>query len=174
MTARTIPGDLGRVGLAGRLRGRPVVIGVIGLVILGVLMVAGVTMGSTQIGPIDTLAVLLDRLTGLDLGRTWTPATETIVWELRLPRVLTAVVVGAGLAIAGATFQGIVRNPLADPYVLGTSSGAALGAAIGIMLPVGFVALPLRAAALLAFIGAIRAALLLLRIARRGRAGRLT
>ena len=73
---------------------------------------------------------------GLDLGRTWTPATETIVWELRMPRVLTAMVVGAALAVAGATFQGLIRNPLADPYVLGTASGAALGAAIAVVLPI--------------------------------------
>ncbi len=56
--------------------------------------------------------------------------------ELRLPRVLTAMVVGAGLAVAGATFQGLLRNPLADPYVLGTASGAAFGAALAVILPV--------------------------------------
>jgi iron complex transport system permease protein len=91
-----------------------------------------------------------------------------------LPRVLTAVVVGAGLAIAGATFQGIVRNPLADPYVLGTSSGAALGAAIGILLPVTFVALQLGIVNVLAFVGAIAAALLVFRVGGGGRAGGMT
>ena len=55
--------------------------------------------------------------------------------DLRLPRVLTAMVVGTGLAVAGATFQGLLRNPLADPYVLGTASGAALGAAIAVADP---------------------------------------
>ena len=49
--------------------------------------------------------------------------TEAIVWDLRLPRVLTAMLIGCGLAVAGATFQGLLRNPLADPYVLGTASG---------------------------------------------------
>ena len=52
---------------------------------------------------------------------TWTPAAETIVIDLRLPRVLMAMLVGVGLAVAGATFQGLLRNPLADPYVLGTA-----------------------------------------------------
>ena len=61
------------------------------------------------------------------------------MWDLRVPRVLTAMVVGAGLAVAGATFQGLLRNPLADPYVLGTASGAALGAAIAVLLPVQLV-----------------------------------
>src|SRR6478752_7311806 len=119
MTAWTIPGSLRWATLAGRIRGRTAVIALIGLAVLAVLMIVGVSVGSTQIGPADTLGVIVYRLTGLDLCLTWTQATETIVWELRLPRVLTAAVVGAGLAIAGATFQGIVRNPLADPYVLG-------------------------------------------------------
>ena len=57
------------------------------------------------------------------------------MWDLRVPRVLTAMLVGAGLAVAGATLQGVVRNPLADPYILGTASGAALGAAIGVLVP---------------------------------------
>ena len=174
MTARSIEGDLGRTGLAGWLRGRPAVIAVAGLVILGILVVAGVTMGTTQIGPADTLGVIVQRLFGLDLGGRWTEATETIVWELRLPRVLTAVIVGAGLAVAGATFQGIVRNPLADPYVLGTSSGAALGAAIGILLPVGLVAFQLGVVNALAFIGAMAAALLVFRLGGAGGAGGMT
>ncbi|MEP6638470.1 MAG: iron ABC transporter permease, partial [Chloroflexota bacterium] len=75
---------------------------------------------------------------------------------------------------AGATFQGIVRNPLADPYVLGTSSGAALGAAIGILLPVGFVALQLGIVNLLAFVGAIAAAMLVFRLGGAGGSGGMT
>src|SRR5690242_8601809 len=93
MTARTISADLRR---AGRIRGRTALIGAIGLGLLAVLLVAGVTIGSTQIGPADTIGVIVSRLTGVHIGGTWTPATETIVWELRLPRVLTAAVVGAG------------------------------------------------------------------------------
>src|SRR5690606_14123314 len=55
---------------------------------------------------------------------------ELIIWNIRLPRVLLALCVGAALALAGAAFQGILRNPLADPYTIGVSSGAALGAVI--------------------------------------------
>ena len=109
---------------------------------------------------------------GSTSAATWSAATETIVWELRLPRVLTAAVVGAGLAVAGATFQGIVRNPLADPYVLGTSSGAALGAAIAIILPVGFAVFQFGLVNVLAFIGAVAASLLVFRLRRSRRAGR--
>ena len=103
------------------------------------LLVVAWRLGSVRIGPADSIGVILWRTFGIDLGRTWTPATETIVWDLRMPRVLTAMLVGAGLAVAGATFQGLIRNPLADPYVLGTASGAALGAAIGVVMPVHFV-----------------------------------
>ena len=103
---------------------------VVALAVVGALLVtlvAGVGLGTVESGRPDTLAVILSRAFGLDIGVAYADATETIVWELRLPRVLTAMVVGAGLAVAGATFQGLLRNPLADPYVLGTASGAALG-----------------------------------------------
>ncbi|MEO8438170.1 MAG: iron ABC transporter permease [Chloroflexota bacterium] len=171
---RAVSGDLAPAGLAARVRGRPAVVAAVGLVILAVTMTVAVGLGTVRIGPIDTIGVILHRILGIDLGGSWTAATETIVWELRLPRVLTAAIVGAGLAVAGATFQGIVRNPLADPYVLGTSSGAALGAAIGILLPVGFVALQLGIVNVLAFVGAIAAALLVFRLGGAGGAGGMT
>ena len=127
------------VGFAGRLRGRPGIVAGVVLVALALTMVVGVGLGSVRIGPADSIGVILWRTFGLDLGRTWTPATETIIWDLRMPRVLTAMLVGAALAVAGATFQGLIRNPLADPYVLGTASGAALGAAIAVVLPIQIV-----------------------------------
>jgi iron complex transport system permease protein len=71
--------------------------------------------------------------------------------------VLTAAVVGGGLAVAGATFQGLLRNPLADPYVLGSASGAALGAAIAVLIPVQVAVLQLGLLNLLAFAGALGA-----------------
>ena len=92
--------------------------------------------------------------------------------ELRLPRVLTALIVGFGLAVAGTTFQGLLRNPLADPYVLGTASGAALGAAIGVLIPVQVAFLGLGLVNLLAFVGALLAVALVLRLAGGRRASR--
>jgi iron complex transport system permease protein len=65
------------------------------------------------------------------------PLASVIVWELRLPRMLLAVIAGAALAMPGATTQSILRNPLATPYTLGVSAGASLGAAIGIILGAG-------------------------------------
>jgi iron complex transport system permease protein len=174
MATRTIPTELRPVGLAGRIRGRPGTIALLALGLLGLALLAGVTVGSTQITPGDTVGVILHRLFGLDLGGRWTAATETIVWELRLPRALTAALVGAGLAVAGATFQGIVRNPLADPYVLGTSSGAALGAALAILLPVGLTVFQFGLVNVWAFVGALAAALLVFRLGGAGGAGGMT
>ena len=68
---------------------------------------------------------------------TWDPSEDAIIWLIRLPRVLLAVVVGAGLAIAGVALQAMVRNVLAEPYLLGVTSGATTGAALAIAFGVG-------------------------------------
>jgi iron complex transport system permease protein len=144
------------------------------LATLAVALVAGVAAGSVFVPPGDTVAILAYRLFGLDLGVTWTQAQETIVFDLRLPRVLTAMTVGMGLAVAGATFQGVLRNPLADPYVLGTASGAALGAAIAVILPVRTLILEFGLLHGLAFLGALGAVWLVYRLSRVGGHGQMT
>lgn len=153
---------------------RPAVLAGIGVVGLLVVLVAGVAAGSVFVPPGDTLAILAHRLLGLDLGIPWTRAEETIVFDLRLPRVLTAMTVGTGLAVAGATFQGVLRNPLADPYVLGTASGAALGAAVAVILPVRAVVLEFGLLHGLAFAGALVAVWLVYRLSRVGGHGQMT
>ena len=155
-------------------RRRPVVLGLAGLAALVLALVAGVGLGTVPVVPGETLGILASRLLRLDVAPTWTPATETIVWELRLPRVLTAMVVGAGLAVAGATFQGLLRNPLADPYVLGTASGAALGAAIAVLIPVRALVLEFGLLHGLAFVGALAAVLVVYRLSRIGGMAPLT
>ncbi|AYF30014.1 hypothetical protein CSH63_21615 [Micromonospora tulbaghiae] len=94
-----------------------------------------VSVGSGQVPvPVGTVAdVLLHRLTGWG-EITWDVTAEDIVVNLRLPRVLLAVIVGAGLAVAGTLVQAIARNPLADPYLLGVSQGASVGAVAVIVL----------------------------------------
>ena len=67
------------------------------------------------------------------IARSWPPEQETILLVVRLPRVVAAALVGAALATAGALFQGLLRNPLADPYVVGTSGGAAIGAVVAML-----------------------------------------
>jgi iron complex transport system permease protein len=154
------------------LRRRPVLLGLAGLGLLAVAIVAGIALGTVSISATDTVAILAHRLLGWPVAETWPQTSETIVMELRLPRVLTALVVGTGLAVAGVTFQGLLRNPLADPYVLGTASGAALGAAIGVLIPIQVAVLGLGLVNILAFVGALLAVLLVHRIA--GGGGRAT
>jgi iron complex transport system permease protein len=122
-------------GVLEALRRRPLVLGLVGLSLLLAAIVAGVALGTVSIPPAETIAILAHQL-GWGADASWAQSSETIVVTLRLPRVLTALVVGLGLSVAGVTFQGLLRNPLADPYVLGTASGAALGAAIGVLLPI--------------------------------------
>ena len=112
-----------------------IVLGGGGLLLLAVL-VAGVGLGSVGVAPDDVAGILAHRLLGLNLGQTWSNEAETIVFVLRLPRVLTAMLVGAGLACAGVVFQALLRNPMADPYIIGTAAGASLGAIAGILAPV--------------------------------------
>jgi iron complex transport system permease protein len=153
---------------------RPLALAAGGIGALLLVLVAGVAAGSVYVPPADTIAILAHRLFGLDLGIAWTPAQETIVFDLRLPRVLTALTVGTGLAVAGAAFQGVLRNPLADPYVLGTASGAALGAAIAVILPVRAVILEFGLLHGLAFLGALGAVFVVYRLSRVGGHGQMT
>ncbi len=136
-----------------------------GLLVVAVLL--GVATGPVAIPPAVVVAVLLDRL-GLPAGAGWTETAAAIVLELRLPRVALALVVGAGLAGAGTVFQGLLRNPLADPYLIGVSAGAALGATLAITggLTGGLVGLA--ATPLAALVGAIAAVTLVYGLARRG------
>lgn len=142
--------------------------------LLALALVAGIAVGSVVIAPGDTIGILGRRLLGLNITPTWTAAAETIVMDLRLPRVLTAMLVGSGLAVAGAAFQGLLRNPLADPYVLGTASGAALGAAVAVLIPVRTLIFQFGLLHTLAFIGALGAVFVVYRLSRVGSSAPMT
>ena len=96
------------------------------------------------------------------------PLQRKVLLDLRLPRVILAVMVGAALAVTGVLFQGLFRNPLADPYVLGTSSGAALGATIAVLSNASLHLGGLSASPLCAFAGAILATALVYTLGRMG------
>ncbi len=156
MRATTL-GDAGsRLGAVPRARDRRLwlVLGGIAVAILGMLL--GIALGSVRVPPGEVIAIVIDRVLGTHLSVA-DPAIAAIVWDLRVPRVLTALIVGTGLAVAGATFQGLLRNPLADPYVLGTASGAALGAAIAFLLPIRSLVFGFGLVHALAFVGALAA-----------------
>ncbi|GGY51697.1 ABC transporter permease [Streptomyces omiyaensis] len=116
-------------------RSRPLVAGVAGVLLLGVSVALAVTLGPADIRVADTWSVVVSRLGGGPSGLS--PIRDGIVWELRLPRTLLAAVCGAGLAVCGVVMQSLLRNPLADPFVLGVSSGASTGAVAVVVLGVG-------------------------------------
>ena len=167
---RAVATPLPEIRLARR-AWRPAAVVVASVAGIAAVLVLGVGLGSVSIPPDQTIAILAHRLVGLPAEASWPATAETIVIDLRLPRVLSAMLVGAGLAIAGATFQGILRNPLADPYVLGTASGAALGAAIAVLIPVRLLFLEIGLLNVLAFIGALVTVAVVYRL---GRSGGLT
>ncbi|QKG27339.1 Fe+3/siderophore ABC transporter permease [Actinomadura verrucosospora] len=94
---------------------------------LAAVAVAGVTIGSVDLPPGAVWQVIGSHLTG---AASPDPLRDQVIWEIRTPRVLVAALVGAGLSVAGVALQALVRNPLADPYVLGVSAGASLGAVL--------------------------------------------
>ena len=105
-----------------------------GLLLLTAIALVSVAVGTSGVGAADAGAIVLHRLFGIG-SATWPSASETIVWELRLPRVVGGMLVGAGLACAGTVFQALLRNPMADPYVIGTAAGASLGAVAALLVP---------------------------------------
>ena len=130
---------------------------VVGLVVLVLVSVLASSQGSVTIPPLEVAQILVTRLPLVEMTPTWPDAWETILWKLRLPRIVLAGLVGASLAMAGATYQGMFRNPLADPFLIGVASGAGLGATIVLVTGVphqylGFSLLPLAA-----FVGAVAA-----------------
>ncbi|AJE82830.1 iron ABC transporter [Streptomyces albus] len=127
---------------------------------LGAAVLAALVLGSVRIPAQEVLAALAP-------GAEPSPV-RTIVREVRLPRVLLAVVVGAGLAVTGAVLQALVRNPLADPFLLGISSGASAGAVLVLVLGVGGGITTTAAMPAAAFAGALLALVLVYGLARRG------
>lgn len=121
------------------------------ILLLGFAIVLGISMGSTDIGIKDVFQNLLG---------TKEPESMlyTIIWQIRFPRVLLAALVGAALSLGGLVFQALLRNPLAEPYILGISGGSAIGAIIGILM--GFSRFP--GVSLTAFTGSIATLLLIL------------
>lgn len=123
---------------------------IVAFVILLAVALFAVSQGSVRI-PIDALIqIMVSRLPFVSLDSNWPSTWETILWELRCPRVVLAGIVGASLAACGAAYQGLFKNPLADPYLIGVASGAGLGATVvlvsGIpMYLVGVSVLPLAA-----------------------------
>ncbi|HET8739035.1 MAG TPA: iron ABC transporter permease [Acidimicrobiia bacterium] len=97
-----------------------------------VVAVVGVTVGAAGLDPLAVLGAILDKLPVVSIESGLTEVESNILFEIRLPRVVLGALVGAVLAVAGASYQGVFRNALADPYLLGIAAGAGLGATIAL------------------------------------------
>lgn len=129
------------------------------IVILGVGLVLSILIasafGSATVALPDILKMTLNKLAIFHFTDTWHATEEIIIFDIRLPRVIGGALVGAALATAGVLFQGLLRNPMADPYIIGTSAGAALGATLAMMIPFDLAFLGFGIVPLAAFVGAL-------------------
>jgi iron complex transport system permease protein len=145
------------------------------LAVLGVAafvsVVLAIGLGPVSVSPATVVRIIGHHLIGYPDVQTWANTDDAIIWEVRLPRVLLGAIVGAALGVVGVTLQALVRNPLAEPYILGVSSGASTGAAAAILFGVG-AGLGPESVSLMAFFGALGALLLVLALARS--TGRIT
>lgn len=138
------------------------------LTAMALSVVIAVSIGSTSIPLKEVYSVILYPLLKLEGYEPFASGPiHDVVWLIRLPRIILAIIVGGGLAVCGLVMQAVVKNPLADPYVLGVSSGASLGATAAILLGVGSY-FGAQAVGIMAFVGAFMASLLVLFIANIG------
>jgi len=118
-------------------RARKILLILSALIALLTTVVVSVSLGSASLGFMEATQVILSRIfpfAGIDPG---SKIAQTIIFDLRLPRIVLAIIAGAGLAASGATMQGVLRNPLVSPYILGISAGAGFGAALAIVFGIG-------------------------------------
>ncbi|MDD3294012.1 MAG: iron ABC transporter permease [Geobacteraceae bacterium] len=99
--------------------------------ILIIICITALMLGQLRIPPMTILKIFASRV--FPIEPTWEPTLESVLFDVRLPRLLAGLLVGAGLSISGAAFQGLFRNPLVSPHILGVSAGAGLGAALAIL-----------------------------------------
>ncbi|WP_435521069.1 FecCD family ABC transporter permease [Alkalihalophilus pseudofirmus] len=139
----------------------PVILSVSMLLILVISMTASVMIGAVSISPLTVWKVVFSQLSFIEahMIADWSLAEQQIIWEIRFPRVILAAVVGAGLALVGVVIQALVRNSLADPFILGVSSGASVGATLVIIFG-AFSAFGQWALSIAAFGGALLSVLL--------------
>lgn len=157
----------GVAALPGRSRYRvaSLIIGALALLLIAVL---AMTWGSYTIPAADVASILWHKLAAGAEAARYPASWVTVILEIRLPRVLLAALVGAALAPAGAVYQGLFRNPLADPYLIGVSSGAGLGATIALVFGVQLRWQGLGAVSLFAYVGALVATAVVYTLSRVG------
>ena len=149
-------------------RNRQVAVLLVLLGFLGLCLLMAAALGKVSISLPDVVKMSLNKLAVFDFTPTWRSVDETILFQVRLPRVVGGALIGAALATAGVLFQGLLRNPMADPYIIGTSAGAALGITVAMLLPISLAFLGFGLVPLLAFGGALATVMLVYYLARVG------
>jgi iron complex transport system permease protein len=144
---------------------RPLALSIGALAVIAVLCAA---IGAVAIPPLDVLGLLIGIVLPVETGASDT--TRTILLDIRLPRIVLVAITGAALAGSGAAYQGLFRNPLADPYLLGIASGAGLGAVLAMTAQWPGTVLSFLLVPVSAFVGALATAILVVSVARVGRA----
>ena len=144
------------------------------LVLFFVMLIVSVFFGAVDIPVLTLVKILLNELPFIDSTVDWSAQYATILFDLRLPHTILIALTGAALASSGAAYQGLFRNPLADPYLIGIASGAGLGAVFAMAIrwptdPLGFYLIPLAA-----FAGALLTVIVVYSLARVGRIVPLT
>lgn len=141
------------------------------ILLLVLTIILSLNLGFSQIPFLNILKILIKNVPVIGNFAHFSNVSvveEIIIMQIRLPRILSAALVGAALAAAGVTYQGIFRNPMADPYIIGASSGAALGASLAIVLGLGFALLGVNTIQVFAFLGCLTSVLLVYFISRTG------
>ena len=136
----------------------------LGSILLFISLSIGISVGAVSVHTSTVWGIILNKFSADLIEQTWSKGKEAIVWDIRFPRTILAIMVGSGLAIVGASLQSVTRNLLADPHLLGISSGGAFGAILALLhtgLFIGLLTVPL-----LAFLGALFATFIVLIVSR--------
>lgn len=142
-----------------------IVVSLILLIILGLVICLSTGLGAVSISPLTTMKVLTNHFLNIPWQMNWSEMEQTILLDVRLPRIYIALLAGFALASAGVIFQALLRNPLADPFVIGVSSGAAVGAVIAMALNLPITWFGLSTIPLFSFLGGLGTILLIFTIA---------
>ena len=113
------------------------------VVIFIVVFFGSFMLGRYPVSPPELMKIILSGI--IDIPRSWPDAAENVIFQIRLPRVLAAAIIGAALSIAGVSYQGMFQNPMVSPDILGASSGAGFGAALAILLGAGYMGISVAA-----------------------------
>ena len=144
------------------------------LSLLTIAIIFSIGLGSVYIAPLEVIRILLSRIPMIQLIRDWQETSETILFNIRLPRTLLIALTGAALGGSGASYQGLFRNPLADPYLICVASGAGLGAVIAMSVEFPTTLLGLFTVPIAAFVGALITVAFVYNIARVGKSAQVT